>query len=35
MLDQRKEEAMNRRIWFSIALIVALFCFWLVMAKPG
>jgi hypothetical protein len=35
MLDQRQEEAMNRRIWFSIALIVVLFCFWFVMTKPG
>jgi hypothetical protein len=35
MLDQRQGEAMNRRLWFSIALIVVLYCFWLVMAKPG
>jgi hypothetical protein len=35
MLDQRQEGAMNRRLWFSIALIVVLFCFWLVMSKPG
>jgi hypothetical protein len=35
MLDQRQEEAMNRRLWFSIALIVVLFGFWLVMTKPG
>jgi hypothetical protein len=26
---------MNRRLWFSTALIVVLFCFWLVMSKPS
>jgi len=26
---------MNRRLWFGIALIVVLFCFWLVMSRPG
>jgi hypothetical protein len=25
---------MNRRLWFSIALIAVLFCFWLVVSKP-
>jgi hypothetical protein len=26
--------SMNRRIWFSVALIAVLFCFWLVLSKP-
>jgi hypothetical protein len=25
---------MNRRLWFSIALIAVLFCFWLAVTKP-
>jgi hypothetical protein len=25
---------MNQRLWFSIALIAVLFCFWVVLAKP-
>lgn len=25
---------MQRRLWFSVALIAVLFCFWLVMSKP-
>jgi len=25
---------MKQRLWFSLALIAVLFCFWLVMTKP-
>ena len=25
---------MKQRLWFSLALIVVLFCFWLVLTKP-
>jgi hypothetical protein len=34
MLAERGGTEMNRRLWFSIALIAVVFCFWIVLAKP-
>jgi hypothetical protein len=34
MLAKSGGTEMNRRLWFSIALIAVLFCFWIVLTKP-
>jgi hypothetical protein len=32
--ERRAGADMKQRLWFSLALIAVLFCFWLVMTKP-
>ena len=34
MLAESGVTRMNRRLWFGIALIAVLFCFWIVLTKP-
>jgi hypothetical protein len=34
MIGRTQEAEMNRRLGFSVALIVVFFCFWLVMTMP-
>jgi hypothetical protein len=34
MLAGKQGAEMNQRLWFSVALIAVIFCFWLVLSKP-
>jgi hypothetical protein len=33
-LGAKQGAEMGKRLWFGVALIAVLFCFWLVLAKP-